>query len=58
MEETKTTFSLRWFSAYETLFNDGFWHSTWYPLYFLPVLTVFFLPVATLDSNIVEAKGF
>ncbi|MGG3609714.1 TIGR03943 family protein [Priestia megaterium] len=30
----------------------------WYPLYFLPVLTVFFFPVATLDSNIVEAKGF
>ncbi|PFK69978.1 TIGR03943 family protein, partial [Priestia megaterium] len=24
----------------------------WYPLYFLPVLTVFFFPVATLDSNI------
>jgi len=30
----------------------------WYPLYFLPVITILCLPVATLDSNIVEKKGF
>ncbi|TYR80010.1 TIGR03943 family protein [Priestia megaterium] len=30
----------------------------WYPVYLLPIFTALFLPVATLDSNIVEAKGF
>ncbi|USD17814.1 TIGR03943 family protein [Priestia megaterium] len=39
--------------------QDGKWkRRVWYPIYILPVLTVLFLPVATLDSNIVEAKGF
>ncbi|WP_342599853.1 TIGR03943 family protein [Psychrobacillus sp. FSL H8-0483] len=29
-----------------------------YPIFIFPILTAFFLPVATLDSNIVAAKGF
>lgn len=38
-------------------------HSAWkeklaYPLFILPILSAVFLPVATLDSNIVKAKGF
>ncbi|MBE1555292.1 TIGR03943 family putative permease subunit [Sporosarcina limicola] len=29
-----------------------------YPIFILPILTALFLPIATLDSNIVAAKGF
>ncbi|WP_391119304.1 TIGR03943 family putative permease subunit [Psychrobacillus sp. L3] len=29
-----------------------------YPIFLFPILTALFLPVATLDSNIVAAKGF
>lgn len=29
-----------------------------YPIFFFPIITGLFFPIATLDSNIVEAKGF